>query len=183
MAHVIAMIFVELLLPGFNNLVGKQLDVNYQSVGLYIGLFTVVLFCGLLAGSYPAIYLSSLKPLNIIKGVTTKNPGKARFRRVLVIFQFSLSFLLIICTLIIGNQLNYLQNKNLGLNRDNMGCFMFTYGIQRETLKSELSNNPDIMDITIAAHHNAFNNQNSTSNVSWEGKKEGDEVWFNTLLC
>ncbi len=52
-AHVIAMIFVELLLPGFSNLTGKQLSVNYQSVGLYMGLITMVLFCGLLAGSYP----------------------------------------------------------------------------------------------------------------------------------
>ena len=84
-AHIIAMILVEMLLPGFNNLIrnyqsndflmmnfndniGKQVDVNYQSTGLYIGLITVVLFCGLLAGSYPAFYLSSLKPLNIVKG-------------------------------------------------------------------------------------------------------------------
>ena len=182
-AHIIAMIIVELMLPAFNNLVGKQLYVNYRSIDLYIGLFTVVFFCSLLAGSYPALYLSSLKPLQIIKGVTTKNSGKPELRRFLVISQFSLSFILIICTLIIGNQLNYLQNKNLGLNRDNMGCFMFTYGIQRENLKSELSNNPDITNITIAAHFNAFNNQNSTSNVTWEGKEEKNEVWFNTILA
>ncbi len=181
-AHIIAMIVVELLLPAFNNLVGKQLYVNYQSIGLYIGLFTVVLFCSLLAGSYPALYLSSLKPLQIIKGITIKNSGKPGLRRFLVISQFSLSFILIISTLIIGNQLNYLQNKNLGLNRDNMGCFFFTYGIPRETLKSELSNNPDITDITIAAQFNAFINSNSTKNVSWEGKEENIEVWFNTLL-
>ncbi len=78
-AHVIAMIMVELLLPGFNNLIrnyqsddflmmnfndniGKQVDVNYQSAGLYMGLITIILFCGLLAGSYPALYLSSLNP-------------------------------------------------------------------------------------------------------------------------
>jgi ABC-type antimicrobial peptide transport system permease subunit len=97
-AHVIAMIFVELLLPGFNNLTGKQLSVNYHSAGLYVGLISVVLFCGLLAGSYPALYLSSLKPLDIIKGVINKNPGNAGFRRVLVIFQFTLSIILIIST-------------------------------------------------------------------------------------
>jgi len=182
-AHIIAMIVVELLLPAFNNLVGKRLYVNYQSIDLYIGLFAVVLFCSLLAGSYPALYLSSLKPLKIIKGVTTKNSGKPGLRRFLVISQFSLSFILIISTLIIGNQLNYLQNKKLGLNRDNMGCFMFTYGIPRETLKSELSNNPDITGITIAAHYNVFNNQNSTSNLSWEGKEENNEVWFHTLFA
>ena len=114
-AHVIAMIFVELLLPGFNNLIGKQLSVNYQSAGLYIGLITIVLFCGLLAGSYPAFYLSSLKPLDIIKGVINKNPGNAGFRRVLVIFQFSLSILLIICTLIVENSLNIYKIRTLDL--------------------------------------------------------------------
>jgi ABC-type antimicrobial peptide transport system permease subunit len=182
-AHIIAMIVVELLLPAFNNLVGKQLYVNYQSIDLYVGLFAVVFFCSLLAGSYPALYLSSLKPLQIIKGVTAKNSGKPGLRMFLVISQFSLSCVLIISTLIIGNQLNYLQNKNLGLNRDNMGCFMFTYGLKRETLKSELNNTTDITNITIAIQYNAFNNQNSTSNVSWEGKKENNEVWFNTLLA
>ena len=99
--------------------------INYQSAGLYMGLITVVLFCGFMAGSYPALYLSSLKPLDIIKGGINKNPGNAQFRRVLVIFQFSLSVLLIICTLIVGNQLNYIQNKNLGFNKDNIGYFMF----------------------------------------------------------
>ena len=85
------MILVELLLPGFNNLIrnyqssdllmmnfndhaGKQVDVNYHSAGLYIGIISIVLFCGLLAGSYPALYLSSLKPLNIMKGILLKIP-------------------------------------------------------------------------------------------------------------
>jgi putative ABC transport system permease protein len=181
-AYAIAMIIVELLLPGFNNLIGKQLDVNYQRAGLYIGLITVVLFCGLLAGSYPAFYLSSFKPLDIIKGVINKNHGNAKFRRVLVIFQFSLSVMLIICTLIVGNQLNYLKNKNLGFNKDNIGYFMFpTFprdpGL--ETLKKELSNNPDILSVTKA--WNPFYNEGTSDGYNWAGKKEGDDVLFHTL--
>jgi ABC-type antimicrobial peptide transport system permease subunit len=179
-AHVIAMIFVELMLPGYNNLIGKQLDVNYQSAGLYIGLITVVLFCGLLAGSYPAFYLSSLKPLDIIKGVVNKNPGNAGFKRVLVIFQFSLSVLLIECTLIVGNQLNYLQNKNLGFNKDNIGYFMFPArpgDPQLKTLKKELSNNPDILSITIA-RYSPLNIEDTWGGFKWTGKKEGDNVLF-----
>ena len=156
--------------------------VNYQSAGLYIGLITVVLFCGLLAGSYPALYLSSLKPLNIIKGIINKNPGNAGFRRVLVIFQFSLSVLLIICTLIVGIQLKYLQNKKLGLNIDNIGYFQFSMGMQRETLKKDLSNNPDIVSVTIA-EQNTFSITDSESGFDWEGKKEGDDVLFQSSLC
>jgi ABC-type antimicrobial peptide transport system permease subunit len=183
-AHVIAMILVELLLPGFNNIMYRgvaEVEVNYQSAGLYIGLITVVLFCGLLAGSYPALYLSSLQPMNIMKGIINKNPGNARFRRILVISQFTLSFLFIICTLIVGTQINYIQNKNLGLNIDNIGHFEFTYGIQRETLKNELSNNPDIVSVTITGHQNVLNNWAAVSSVNWKGKKEGDDVSFSVL--
>ena len=182
-AHLIAMILVELLLPGFNNLTGKQLAVNYQSAGFYIGLITIVLFCGLLAGSYPAFYLSSLKPLDTIKGIINKNPGNARFRRVLVIFQFSLSVLLIICTLIVGEQLDYLQNKDLGFNKDNIGYFMFpTFPAdpKLETLKNELSNNPDIVSVTMA-HNTSFNIEGTSGGFKWAGKKEGDNVLFYVL--
>jgi putative ABC transport system permease protein len=179
-AHVIAMIFVELLLPGFNNLTGKQLSVNYHSAGLYLGLITIVLFCGLLAGSYPAFYLSSLKPLDTMWGVINKNPGKAEFRRVLVIFQFSLSIVLIICTLIVGNQLSYMQNKNLGYNKENIGYFLFDTNPRDpklETFKKELNNNPDIVSVT-RAHYNPVNVEGTWSGLKWTGKKEGDDVLF-----
>jgi ABC-type antimicrobial peptide transport system permease subunit len=181
-AHVIAMIFVELLLPGFNSLIGKQLFVNYQSAGLYIGLITVVLFCGLLAGSYPAFYLSSLKPLDVIKGVINKNPGNTGFRRSLVIFQFSLSILLIICTLIVKTQLKYIQNKNLGFNKDNIGYFMFPTrpdDPKLETFKKELSNNPDILSVTRA--WNPFYNEGTMNGFSWAGKKESDDIYFHMI--
>jgi ABC-type antimicrobial peptide transport system permease subunit len=181
-AHVIAMIFVELLLPGFNTLIGKQLTVNYQSAGLYIGLFTVVLFCVLLAGSYPAFYLSSLKPLDIIKDVVKINPGNPKFRRVLVIFQFSLSILLIICTLIVKAQFKYIQNKNLGFNKDNIGYFMFPTrpsDPKLETLKKELGSNPDILSVTRA--WNPFFNEGTRNGFTWAGKKEGDDVNFHVL--
>jgi putative ABC transport system permease protein len=181
-AHVIAMIFVELLLPGFNNLTGKQVSVNYYSAGLYIGLITVILFCSLLAGSYPALYLSSFKPLDIIKGNINKNPGKTRFRRVLVIFQFTLSIMLIICTLVVKTQLRYIQNKNLGFNKDNIGYFMFPTrpdDPKLETFKKELSNNPDILSVTRAS--NPFHNDGTSNGFKWEGKKAGDDLLFHQL--
>ena len=178
-AHVIAMILVELFLHGFNNLTGKQLFVDYQNTGLYIGLITVVLVCTLLAGSYPALYLSSLKPLNIINGIINK-PGKAGFRRVMVVLQFSLSFLLIIFTLTVGNQLKYLQHKNLGLNIDNIGHFTFRYGIHNETLKAELGNNPDILSTTIVTP-DVFDADGTAQSFDWEGNKANGEFYFSAL--
>jgi putative ABC transport system permease protein len=181
-AHIIALIFVELLLPGFNNLIGKQLSVNYHSAGLYIGLIIIVLFCGLVAGSYPAFYLSSLKPIDVIKGATNKNQGNAGFRRILVIFQFSLSIMLIICTLIVETQLKYIQNKNLGFNKDNIGYFMFPTrpsDPKLETLKKELGSNPDILSVTRAG--NPFYNDGTRNGFTWSGKKEGNDVYFHMI--
>jgi putative ABC transport system permease protein len=185
-AHIIAMILVELLLPGFNHLTGKQFTVDYQSAGLYVGLISLVLFCGLLAGSYPALYLSSLKPMNTMKGMINKNPGNGAFRRVLVIFQFSLSVLLIICTLIVGKQLDFLQNKKLGFNKNNMGYFMFPtapWDPKLKTVKKELLNNPDILNVTnvFFNYENPLNMEGNSGGFSWEGKKEGSDVLFYTL--
>jgi len=181
-ATVIAMILVELLLPSYNNLTGKQLDVDYHSISLYIGLITMVLFCGLLAGSYPAFYLSSLNPSDIIKGVINKDPGNAKFRRVLVVFQFTLSIVLIICTLIIENQLNYMQNKKLGYNKDNIGYFMFPIrpgDPKLEALKKELCNNPDILSVTKG--YSPINLEVTSGGYNWAGKKAGDDVLFHRL--
>jgi len=181
-ATIIAMILVELLLPGYNTLVGKELDVDYHRVGLYTGLISIVLFCGLLAGSYPAFYLSSLNPSDIIKGVINKDPGNAKFRRMLVIFQFTLSIVLIVCTLIIGNQLNYMQNKKLGYNKDNIGYFMFPIrpgDPKLEALKKELSNNPDILSVTKG--YSPINLEATSGGYNWAGKKPGDDVLFHRL--
>lgn len=182
-AHIIAMILVELLLPGFNNFTGKELAINYQSGGLYIGLLTIILFCGLLAGSYPALYLSSLKPLYIMKGVINNNPGKAQFRRVLVIFQFSLSVMLIICTLIVGEQLSYIQNKKLGFNKDNIGYFQFPaapWDQKLKTLKKELTSKPDVLSVTrvFFNYENPLNIEGPSRGYNLRGKNAGDDVLF-----
>jgi ABC-type antimicrobial peptide transport system permease subunit len=178
-AHVIAMIIVELLLPGFKNFM--FMEINYRSAGLYLLLIAIVLFCGLFGGSYPAFYLSSLKPVNTLKGVIGKNPGNSGFIRVMVILQFVLSFIFIICTIIVKNQLNYLQNKNIGLDIHNICHFELTNDIQRETLKNELINNPDILSVTFTPHQDVLNIMAATGGVNWRGKKEGTDVMFSIL--
>ncbi len=181
-AIVIAMILVQLLLPGYNMLIGRQLVVDYSRAGLYVGLITIVLFFGLLAGSYPSFYLSSLKPLDTMKGVIHKNPGNTKFRTVLVIFQFSLSILLIVSTLVIGSQLKYMQNKKLGFNKDNIGYFMFPIrpgDPKLEALKKELCNNPDILSVTKG--QSQVNLEYTSGGYSWAGKKTSVDVLFHHL--
>jgi putative ABC transport system permease protein len=194
-AHVVAMILVELLLPVFNASMFVNLRVNYQSAGLYLVLFTVIIFCGLVAGSYPALYLSSLQPINILKGLITKNRGNAKFRRILVTTQFTLSFLFIISTLIIKSQLNYMNSKNSGVNLDNIAYFEFygtqhetikselSKGLQRETIKNELSSISGVSDITISDHQYILNNWTTVNDLSWKGKQDGDKVLFVALMA
>ncbi len=179
-AHIVAMILVELLLPGFNNLTGKHLAIKYWSSGLYLGLIFIVLITGLLAGSYPAFYLSGLKPLNTVRGIIIKNPGNNGLRRFLVISQFSLSFLLIIFTTHVGSQLRYIHHKNLGLNLSNVGYFQFSLGLQQDLLKTDLMNNHDIQNITFT-NQNILNIKETIKGINWEGKKSGDDVIFNIL--
>jgi len=199
-AHIIAMILVEFLLPGFNNLIqnyqssdllmmnfndqaGKQVDVNYQSASLYLGLISIIVFCALMAGSYPALYLSSLKPLDTMMGYINKNPGNAGFRRLLVVFQFSLSVLLIICTLIVGRQLKYMQNMKLGFNKENIVYFQFSFDMKREALKRDLYNNPDIISATIADNPFSGTGTGTSDHFNWKGRKEGTNIIFSTMYA
>ncbi len=177
-AHIIAMILVELLLPGFNLLMHAKLEVNYLSPGFYVGLFNLILFCGFSAGSYPAVYLSSLKPLATIRGMTDNTPGKTRFRKTLVISQFVLSFMFIICTIIVRKQLDYISDIDLGQNINNIGYFEIPEGVSRETLKNELGKNPDILKITIA---NTLTQSIVNHQLSMPLKLRGDTILLNGL--
>lgn len=122
LSMVLALIFVELSLPVFNNLTGLELGfatiiTPWMILGLFILLFTV----GILAGSYPAFYMSAFKPISVIKGNVTRS-GRARphLRNILVVFQFSISIVLIICTGIVYLQMDFLQNKRLGYDKENI---------------------------------------------------------------
>lgn len=180
---VTAIILVELLLPAFNDLTAKNLQVTLTSAKFFLGLIILILFCTLLAGTYPAFYLSSLKPLNTIRGLFVRNQGNTSFRKIMVIFQFSVSLLLIIFTLVVRKQIGYFEKKDLGFDRSNIGYFMFPDRPGSpviQTLKNELIKNPDILNVTIA-HPNTFSNESKSSGYTWSGKKTGEDILFHTI--
>src|SRR5690606_3760986 len=112
---------VYALLPFFNTLSGKEL--LFQSLlspELLVTLFVVILIVGLLAGSYPAFYLTSFRVTEVLKGKVREGMKGGSIRSGLVVFQFTVSIVLIIATTVIFQQMQYVQNKNLGLNRDNV---------------------------------------------------------------
>jgi len=132
-------------LPFFNNLVGKQYHLlsysNYYTIPILIGLTSIV---GLIAGGYPAFYLSSLKPILTIKGKTREGMKNSRLRNILVVFQFSITIVLFIGTFIVGKQLEYFQNTRLGYNKDQVIVVknVSSLGNQTKAFKESLLTNP-----------------------------------------
>lgn len=119
LAVLLALPFIEILLPFFNNLTGKNLSVPYLgnivTIPLLIG---ISLFVGLLSGTYPAFFLSSFNPVAVLKGQSIGRRKSSWMRNILVVFQFTISVILIIGTFVVYKQLNFIQNRNLGFNRE-----------------------------------------------------------------
>ncbi len=119
-AFLFSVLAVYLLLPSFNLLVSKQLSLDLQRPYFWLAGLAIILFTGLIAGSYPALYLSSFNPIRVLKG--TFLPGKSAIlpRRILVISQFAISILLISATIIVYRQIQHVQNRDMGYNPDNL---------------------------------------------------------------
>ena len=120
-ATVMAILISWALLPLFNQMSGKELSISRQMLGWLLPvLIIIVIVVGLIAGSYPAFYLSGFQPIQVLKGKLSTGFKGGAFRSFLVVLQFSISIFLIIGTLVIYNQLNFIQHKDLGYNRDNV---------------------------------------------------------------
>ena len=117
---VLALGMVILVLPAFNHLTGKEIGLPYNSSSFWLSLVALTLLTGMVSGSYPALFLSSFQPIRVLKGTLRFSPATAWFRKGLVVFQFVLSIVLIIGTIVVSGQLNYIQSINLGYDRENL---------------------------------------------------------------
>ncbi len=145
-----AVILIEVFLPLFNEISGKEMSTGIFN-NIY-SIFLLIFFAGLIgiaAGSYPAFYLSSFQPVKVLKS-ESKGKGKSVLRSGLVIFQFSVTIILFIGTFIIYNQLKYVQNKNLGFDKEQVVIINKTddIGNQMESFKKELSNCPGVINLS-----------------------------------
>jgi ABC-type antimicrobial peptide transport system permease subunit len=120
LAMILSIILLLLLLPAFNQFTGKQFGFPLAQISFWVSLISLMLITGLVAGSYPALYLSSLQPVRILKGALRFTQGAIWFRKGLTVFQFVLSIMLLIATIVITRQTSYVQNTHLGYDRENM---------------------------------------------------------------
>ena len=115
----VALVLVELCLPAFNNIAAKELSLMYfLNPTMFSGLVAFVLLIGFLTGIYPAFLLSSFKPVTVLKGSQISGSKGSLFRKIMVVTQWSLSIILIICTLMISKQLQFMKNKKLGFEKE-----------------------------------------------------------------
>ena len=141
-AGVLAMFIVQLLLPSFNTLINTQLSVPYTSGYFWLCAIAFLVFTSLLAGSYPAFYLSSFKPISIFKKQFKKSQGAISPRKVLVVLQFTFAIILIISTIVVRNQVVYAQDRDKGYNNNNLIYVDFVGDIDKNysLIKQELIN-------------------------------------------
>jgi len=155
-AILIALIIVLLLLKPFNDITGKSLVFSSVFAGnVWVLILVLCLLTGLLAGIYPAFYLASFNPVTILKGIKLlkNNIGGLFIRNGLVVFQFGISIALIICTFVVFKQLHYIQNKDLGLNKENVVVIANTDRLKNneETFRQELMGLPGVVDASISS--------------------------------
>jgi len=172
-----AVIIVVLLMSPFNNLSGKELSLGILGSGMILaGFIGVTLFTGLVAGSYPALFLSSFQPVKVIKGSLKSGAGSSLFRRILVVIQFALSIFLIIGTVVVYNQLQYMKNRDVGFDREHLVYIPMRGQTGRfyTALKDALVRDSRILGVTGSSHLPSHIGSNS-GGADWDGK-DPDQV-------
>ncbi len=178
-AILVSLLLIMLVLPQFNQLTGKEIHIPYNDSNFWLCIVALLLVTGMFSGSYPALYLSSFKPVRVLKGAMKFSSSAVWFRKGLVVFQFMLSIILIIGTIVISKQVTYIQTINLGYDRENLlyipleGDLLPKY----ELFKTELLRMPGIKEVSritdIPTHI-----ENGTGGVVWPGKDPNSNVQF-----
>ena len=174
----IALGLVSFLLPYFNELTGKALSLTWDGQ-LALSLLAIGLATGLLAGSYPAFYLSAFKPANVLRGKLNRMLGALWARKGLVVFQFTISLILIVAVMVSYQQVQYIQSKNLGFNKDQI------ISVKREgrlntnlaPFMTEVKNIPGVRNAS-SMRYDMVKNHSSTIGIRWDGADPEDRVEF-----
>ncbi len=182
----IAGILVLILIFPFNEITGKELALQFQP-NVLLTILGITLFTGLISGSYPALYLSGFDAVTVLKGKLKGTAGELWVRRGLVIFQFVLSVIFIVAVIVVYRQIEYIQTKNQGFNKDNVISFdmegmtqnnMETFLSGVSSFVSEVKTIPGVVNASSMDHGSIIGDYGSTIDINWEGKKPEDRVNF-----
>ncbi|MEO6633088.1 MAG: FtsX-like permease family protein, partial [Mucilaginibacter sp.] len=175
----ISIFLLVLLLPVFNQVTQKQIELPFGQPEFWLRVGVITLVTGLVSGSYPALFLSSFNPVKVLKGTLKLDTGTTLFRKGLVVFQFVLSVVLVTGTVIISKQMDYIQSKNLGYDRQNLvyipmeGNLFAKYSV----FKQEALRMAGVQAVTRMSN-SPTNIQNSTGGVDWIGKDPSVNIQF-----
>jgi predicted permease len=178
---ILAILIVWTFLPVFNGITNKEIILQLNTSLLVVSLIILVV-TGLIAGSYPALYLSGFQAVTVLKGEMRGTLGELWARRGLVIFQFALSIILIVGVLVIYKQIDFVQNTNLGYNKDNLIYFEADGQVedQMESFLAELNQIPGVK-IASSIGHSMLGRNNNTSGLKWDGKDPDDKILFENV--
>lgn len=175
---VVAVCIIFAVLPAFNSLVEKQLSIHLFQPLHISALLVIAVVCGLVAGSYPAFYLSSFNPVAVLKGIRIKMNGSAGFiRKGLVVLQFSISIILIISTIIIYKQINHAKNRSLGYDKENL-IYLPLQGKLKEhfnAVKNDLVQTGVVKDAALS-QSTVLQLGSNTGDFQWQGKDPDKQV-------
>jgi len=176
-----SLLIVILLLPSFNTLTEKHLSIDFTDPSFLLILLGLALVTGIISGSYPALFMSSLKPIIVLKGLLKFRPGATYFRKALVVFQFSLSIILILGMIIIYRQIDFIHNKNLGFAKEDLLYMPLEGELQKTypTFKDQLLKQPGIKNVT-SAQSSPLEVGSSTYGVRWPGKDTTKLILFSS---
>ena len=183
LAAVVAVLLLCLVLPAFNALVDKHLTVGLGNPLHILWLLMIALICGIVAGSYPSLYLSSFNPVTVLKSMKLKTGSAAAIRKGLVVAQFSTSIILIICTVIIYQQIQHTKDRNLGFNKD----YLISINVQGNmvqnfpAIKTALLASGAVQNAALADHTTIYGG-NNTNSIDWAGKPASDKILISQRL-
>ena len=175
-AFVIALVIIKACLPWFDNVVGVPLSVNYQNVYYWLFAAGFILLTGLLAGSYPAFYLSSFRPAEVLKGTFRKVNTLITPRKILVVMQFTFAVILIICTIIVQTQLRFVRNRDTGYDKNGL-VYIFSQGDvlkNYNVIKHDLLSSGAATSVT-KAFSPITRVWGTITNVTWPSSTESDK--------
>ena len=182
---IFAVLIVLLILPQFNTITGKQINIDL-STNLVLSVLGITILTGLLAGSYPAFYLSGFNTISVLKGNLKTSLGELLVRKGLVVFQFVVSVVFIVSVLVVYKQIEYIQSKNLGYSRENVIHFEIPMEMDSVSLQAsaafldEVKNLPGVSKAS-SYYHNLTGAHGSISGFQWPGKEPDRDIDFANL--